>query len=91
MNITAINTATKFQSIEVNDILVDGLRIWRVTGVYLGGHNQESVVGLYPLDKDAPSRGPEIISEMLMPLCLIPPGTVYRPVNHDGAAKGFAA
>ncbi len=91
MNIASINSTSKFKSIEVDDIIVHGLRMWRVSGVYLGGHNQESVVGIFPLDLAHPSRGPENVGEMLVPLCLIPPGTVYRPVNRDGAAKGAAA
>lgn len=37
-----------------------GFRVWRVTGVYLGGTDQESVIGLETLDRVHSTEGHEL-------------------------------
>lgn len=37
-----------------------GFRVWRVTGIYLGGEGQESVVGLETLDRVNSTEGREM-------------------------------
>lgn len=38
-----------------------GFRVWRVTGVYLGGTDQESVIGLKTLDRVHSTEGHELL------------------------------
>lgn len=60
---------------KVGDILKtanDGRnRFYEVTGVYLGATNQESVVGLVPLDRKLPTAYKKNIAEMFVPVDLV--------------------
>ena len=39
----------------------NGYRVWQVTGVFLGGENQEDVVELVSLDKELNTQGPMLV------------------------------
>jgi hypothetical protein len=43
-----------------------GFRVWRVTGVYLGGENQESVIELETLDRTRNTQGRMCVPEELL-------------------------
>lgn len=45
--------------------------IWLITGIYLGGVGQESVVGLIPINRKLASAHSETVEEMLTPLSLV--------------------
>ena len=45
--------------------------VYRVTGVWLGGEGQESVVGLEVLDIMAATANGETVGEMLVPLVVL--------------------
>jgi len=48
------------------------IRAWRITGVYLGGVGQESVVGLEVADGRSNSHvGEDEVIEMFVPLALV--------------------
>lgn len=49
----------------------DKIRVWKVTGVYLGSVRQEDMVGLKCLDKHNGINGKVDIEEMFVPLDII--------------------
>ena len=61
------------------NIIIEGGRVWRVTGVYYGALGHEDVVGLEPLDRSLPIVGEEEVREMIVPLALIH-GKIYAPL-----------
>jgi hypothetical protein len=46
------------------------IRVWQVQGIYLGGLNQEDVVGITPLDRDGPDT-PYRQHELFVPLAIM--------------------
>lgn len=49
------------------DVVIFGDRRWEVTGIYLGGDREESVVGLRSLTAEQPSAHGKSIAEMYVP------------------------
>lgn len=78
----------KFKSITPGDLVNVGNRFWKVVGCYYGAVGQEDVIGIESLDRSYGDigYGPRI-KELLVPLELIPHEAIFRPVDHDEAAK----
>lgn len=70
-------------NIAVNDLIIRGERIFRVTGVYLGTGATEDLVGIRSVDMQPGSVNGKTVSEMLLPLALMNPDEIYRRVNHS--------
>lgn len=71
--------------IEVHDLLVyQG--VYRITGVYLGGPNQDSCVTVEPIvtGKEPASAGAYLVLEYTIPYAMINSSWVYRPVAREG-------
>lgn len=49
----------------------NGIRVYQVTGVYLGSARQEHLVGIKVLDKYSGVNGKEDVKEMLVPVDII--------------------
>ena len=47
------------------------VRVWRVTGVFHGGTDGESVVGLVACDRSKPSAYANTVHEMFVPVDLV--------------------
>ena len=78
-----------FKSIHSGDMIVLGARFWRVSGVYLGGSGQESLIGIECLDRHyGYAGGHGSVREMLVPIDLIPYESIFRQVDHAEAEKG---
>jgi hypothetical protein len=74
----------RFKSIHVHDLVVKDGRVWRVTGVYIGGTDQENIVGLKSVDLVAGFvSGVGTVEDMHVPEDLIDPACIFRRVDHD--------
>ena len=64
----------KTEVIKPGDIIIIAdivpTRVWKVTGVFMGGVHQESVVSMVPLDYDSPS-GKGDCSTIQVPLVML--------------------
>ena len=81
---------TKFKSIQVGDLIMTAGRSWRVVGCYYGALGHEDMIGLECVDKKPGSAG-ATIAEMMVPVDLIPHGSIFRLVDHEEAAQPRAA
>lgn len=71
--------ATRFQSVEVDDLVSFADRYWIITGVHIGATGQESVATIAALDKSNASVHGREVRESIVPLPFLY-GRIYRYV-----------
>jgi hypothetical protein len=72
----------KFKSIHVGDLIITAGRSWKVVGCYYGALGHENIIGLKSLDKKPGTVGEQDCEELLVPIDLIPPDSIFRAVDH---------
>jgi hypothetical protein len=72
----------QFKSIQVGDYVINGHgRTWRVLGCYYGAQGHEDMIGVASVDRK-PGSVEVTVTEMLVPLDMIPADWIFRPVDH---------